>query len=71
MQSHTGEFPDQDILRIGRKHFVEIHTEPSAVKILRDAVIRPGRKGGEFGYWAQYQRLTADGEWIEEEHYDE
>ena len=68
---NASEFHDDDIVRIGRKRLIVKFNEPSAVKILKDVVIRPGLNGSEFGYWVQYQRLTADGEWVMETHYDE
>ena len=70
MQSDT-TYQDSDILQVGRKRLIQSFTDTSEVKVMQESVIRPGRRGGDFGYWARYKRLTADGSWVEEEHYDE
>jgi hypothetical protein len=65
------DYYDSDILQVGRERLIQSFTDPDEVQVIQEAVLRPGRRGGEFGYWARYKRLTADGSWVEEEHYDE
>ena len=64
-------FSNEQIIQIGRNRLLLGSDDPGKININIEAVIRPGRNGGEFGYWAQYQVLNAAGEWVKKEHYDE
>jgi len=71
-QSSTRIKPvDQDILAVGRMRLMDSFTDDSQVEVTHEMVIRPGRYGGEFGYWARYTYPGPEGSIIEEEHYDE
>jgi len=69
--SQFNEVTDSQILETGHRRLVDSLDGDTKFKIDIEAVIRPGRNGGDFGYWAHYQILTAGGEWVRKEHYEE
>lgn len=70
-ESASSEYSDKQIIRVGRERFLQGIDDARSVKILQESVVRPGRNGGNFGYWVRYQILNVDDEWVRKEHYDE
>jgi len=59
------------ILETGRIRFIEQLPMGKGVEILDEQILRPGRNGGEYGYWLKYKTMDADGNMVEKEYYDE
>ena len=67
----TLDFSDEDIINMGHSRLVESFKDPDKMIIMEEKVIRPGRYGGDFGYWARYEYRDNNSKWISKEHYDE
>jgi hypothetical protein len=62
---------DVAIKLAGRLVLINRLRDPDSLQIIDDGVVRPGRNGGEYGYWCRYRAKNGFGGYNVEDFYTE